>query len=151
MLQKMCLKNFCIKFKKKMKWHLVFSQRFNLKHEWISFCKKVWKKPGLSRLNPSLIWAQLLPPAEPCAPDICGKDAICTVQDGNAICSCPEGLTGDPLVECSNYGSCGPPNPCGPNTECFEAYSSTEPTCECLPGMVTMTFLYVFSLKPRCT
>merc|ERR1712013_602667 len=37
----------------------------------------------------------------PCSANPCGAGAVCSVQGGNnVICSCPDGLQGDPLVSC---------------------------------------------------
>ena len=40
---------------------------------------------------------------DPCDPNPCGTGAVCEVAEGNALCSCPQGMTGDPLVECGKY------------------------------------------------
>ena len=53
-----------------------------------------------------------------------------------------------PFFRTVTYGGCGPPNPCGPNTECFEAYSSSEPTCECLPGFIRAPSPQAGCIKP---
>lgn len=40
---------------------------------------------------------------DPCTTgDKCGVNADCTVQAHNVICECKDGLSGDPLVFCSN-------------------------------------------------
>ena len=40
---------------------------------------------------------------DPCDPNPCGTGAVCEVAEGKALCSCPQGMTGDPLVECGKY------------------------------------------------
>ena len=40
---------------------------------------------------------------DPCEPNPCGANAVCEVAEGNALCSCPQGMTGDPLVKCGKY------------------------------------------------
>ena len=40
---------------------------------------------------------------DPCDPNPCGTGAVCEVAEGNALCSCPQGMTGDPLVKCGKY------------------------------------------------
>lgn len=57
----------------------------------------------------------------------CGQNAICTVINHDPICSCPQGLQGNPFEYCT-VPPTGPPElpftcnsvPCGPNTECRE-------------------------------
>jgi hypothetical protein len=39
--------------------------------------------------------------ADPCDPNPCGAGAKCENDIGNAVCSCPTGKAGDPLVRCS--------------------------------------------------
>ena len=40
---------------------------------------------------------------DPCVPNPCGTGAVCEVAEGNALCSCPQGMTGDPLVKCGKF------------------------------------------------
>ena len=40
---------------------------------------------------------------DPCDPNPCGTGAVCEVAEGKALCSCPQGMTGDPLVKCGKY------------------------------------------------
>lgn len=67
--------------------------------------------------------------SDPCI-GTCGQNAICTVINHNAICSCPHGLYGNPFDHCSvpippipgdgdARGTCDSIQ-CGPNTECRE-------------------------------
>ena len=37
---------------------------------------------------------------DPCASDPCATEAFCSTRNHQAQCSCPEGWTGDPTVEC---------------------------------------------------
>lgn len=37
---------------------------------------------------------------DPCSKNICAENAICEVYNHNAICSCPFGYIGDPLILC---------------------------------------------------
>ena len=38
-----------------------------------------------------------------CDDSICGRDAVCEEEDGKTKCSCPEGMTGDPFIECREF------------------------------------------------
>ena len=40
---------------------------------------------------------------DPCEPNPCGAGAKCVSDKGNALCSCPVGKTGNPLVRCGKY------------------------------------------------
>ena len=40
---------------------------------------------------------------DPCDPNPCGTGAVCEVAEGKALCSCSQGMTGDPLVKCGKY------------------------------------------------
>ena len=42
---------------------------------------------------------------DPCEPNPCGAGAHCENDQGNALCSCPKGKSGDPLVRCSKFHS----------------------------------------------
>ncbi|KAG8229966.1 hypothetical protein J437_LFUL008539 [Ladona fulva] len=69
----------------------------------------------------------------------CGKDALCEVNDHKTTCSCPKGMTGNPLERCRPMTSedlCSP-NPCGKNAKCtaskdIEGYPVA--SCSCPPG-----------------
>lgn len=41
------------------------------------------------------------PYLDPCEPNPCGAGATCENDFGNALCSCPIGTRGEPLVRCS--------------------------------------------------
>lgn len=63
---------------------------------------------------------------DPCV-GTCGQNALCTVVQHNPICSCPQGLYGNPFEHCStpitpipNIPSSCDSAQCGPNTECRE-------------------------------
>ena len=38
-----------------------------------------------------------------CKPSPCGDSALCSLAHGAAICSCPEGMTGNPLERCCKW------------------------------------------------
>ena len=38
-----------------------------------------------------------------CDEGICGSNAICEEVDGKIKCSCPEGMRGDPFIECREF------------------------------------------------
>ncbi|KAK9880680.1 hypothetical protein WA026_011916 [Henosepilachna vigintioctopunctata] len=63
----------------------------------------------------------------------CGVGAICHLKLDEAICSCPYGYTGDPLVKCKLLEQLCRVSPCGPNTKCIISASS-KPICKCLPN-----------------
>ncbi|KAG8232833.1 hypothetical protein J437_LFUL013159, partial [Ladona fulva] len=62
---------------------------------------------------------------DPC-PGVCGINALCHVYDHIAICTCPEGFTGDAFVHCiekptlpdRNVTDICLPSPCGPYSQC---------------------------------
>lgn len=57
---------------------------------------------------------------DPC-PGVCGANAICSVINHNPLCTCPQGLYGNPFVHCSvieeEPETCNTIQ-CGPNAEC---------------------------------
>ena len=71
------------------------------------------------------------PPTNPCQPNPCGIDALCEVDNGNPICSCARGKTGNPFVRCIPDGDRCPGNQCGPNSGCRMV--ADRPVCYCLP------------------
>lgn len=82
--------------------------------------------------------------ANPCV-GTCGIGARCEVINHNPICSCPEGLTGDPFTRCNelppppkpaprpNTDPCIP-SPCGPNAQCRAV--GDQPSCSCNPNYI---------------
>ena len=38
-----------------------------------------------------------------CDGSICGSNAVCEEADGKTKCSCPEGMSGDPFIECREF------------------------------------------------
>ncbi|KAF4530013.1 hypothetical protein B566_EDAN009189 [Ephemera danica] len=84
---------------------------------------------------------------DPC-PGVCGEGARCDVPHHNPVCSCPEGMMGDPFVRCralppvattnprnerhSRTRDVCLPYPCGPNSKCEDRNGN--PICSCLPG-----------------
>ncbi len=73
----------------------------------------------------------VLPPTNPCIPSPCGTDSVCEVDNGNPICSCPRGKTGNPFVRCIPDGPACKGNVCGPNAGC--RLVGSQPVCFCLP------------------
>lgn len=55
---------------------------------------------------------------DPCrTPDVCGKGAVCHVENHQATCSCPPRTTGDPrsqcvALECLRHGDCAADKSC---------------------------------------
>lgn len=43
----------------------------------------------------------ILVPQNPCDPNPCGMHALCEIDNGNPICYCPKGMTGNPFKSCS--------------------------------------------------
>uniref|UniRef100_A0A6E8W1C0 Dumpy n=1 Tax=Anopheles coluzzii TaxID=1518534 RepID=A0A6E8W1C0_ANOCL len=86
---------------------------------------------------------------DPCS---CGSNAICTIKNHRAVCSCEDGYEGNPNVACRAIGcrvdsecetskacvngNCVNPcldhNPCGIGAECFGRANRAE--CRCLSG-----------------
>lgn len=75
----------------------------------------------------------------------CGTNAVCKVINHKPLCSCSDGYTGNPNIECIHVylppkepsvkdpGNPCEPTPCGPNSRCLvsiEGYA----TCSCLPN-----------------
>lgn len=72
---------------------------------------------------------------DPC-PGSCGYAAHCRVLKHHPICSCPNNLVGNPLLECHledvpQLNPCSP-SPCAANTECVA--QRRDAVCRCLPG-----------------
>jgi len=63
--------------------------------------------------------------ADPCesTESPCGIRAECEVADEKAVCSCPQGLTGDPLVQCgcSDTSECKNDQYCNSQHKCVES------------------------------
>ena len=74
---------------------------------------------------------------DPCQTTSCGTRAICEVEFHTAICVCPAGLQGNPLVACIEAGCTSNPD-CPTNAKCdFVSGSSfTRRECQtlCNPG-----------------
>ncbi|ROT61485.1 hypothetical protein C7M84_020737 [Penaeus vannamei] len=98
---------------------------------------------------------------DPC-PTACGNGAQCTVVNHRAVCSCPQGLQGDPYTQCVVSPIVGTtpsptpmqptaktpcePNPCGQNAECKPV--GLDERCSCLPGFFGNPYDYC---RPECT
>lgn len=86
---------------------------------------------------------------DPC-PGTCGINARCQVVNHNPICSCSDGLSGDPFTRCTEIIVRVPvqpcdPNPCGPNSICQVRGES--PACSCLENYVGTPP----NCRPECT
>lgn len=86
---------------------------------------------------------------DPC-PGSCGVDANCHVLNHVSVCTCNEGFTGNPFVQCSRIPATTPtpvksdpcnPSPCGPNAECFNG------ECSCLLEYIGNPYE---SCRPEC-
>ncbi|KAH1017853.1 hypothetical protein HUJ05_008447 [Dendroctonus ponderosae] len=83
---------------------------------------------------------------DPCA-GTCGSGAVCTVINHNPICSCPEGLEGNPFLNCRQapvveelpstteepINPCVP-TPCGQNSIC--QIKESRPVCSCIANYI---------------
>ena len=73
----------------------------------------------------------------PCLTTICGTRALCEVDFHTAVCVCPLGLQGNPLVACFEAG-CSSNNDCATNEICdyVPGTSFTKKECQplCAPG-----------------
>ena len=66
---------------------------------------------------------------DPCNPNPCGNGANCEVTENNvAVCTCPDGMIGDPITQCTD------PTPCGTGAEC--QVSDNNALCSCLDGQI---------------
>ena len=68
----------------------------------------------------------------PCLTTQCGSRAQCDVDFHTAICTCPPGLQGNPLVACIEAG-CSSNNECATNEVCDYAPGSSFSRKECQP------------------
>lgn len=73
---------------------------------------------------------------DPC-PGSCGLGAYCKCEKHHPVCFCNKGLSGNPLVQCSNDEpprSTSPcvPSPCGHNTKC--TVTRNRAVCSCIPA-----------------
>lgn len=72
---------------------------------------------------------------------VCGKDALCRVENRKPICSCPKDHKGHPFEACIPFTRedlCRP-NPCGSNAVCTPGYDQAgndRPVCTCPAGYV---------------
>ena len=78
---------------------------------------------------------------DPCQ-GTCGSNTKCQVYNHNPVCSCPEGLTGDPFVSCVaespkdiniDQNHCSP-SPCGLNSIC--QVKQNRPVCSCVENFI---------------
>jgi hypothetical protein len=90
---------------------------------------------------------------DPC-PGACGYNARCESINHSPICSCSQGLTGDPFKGCievvkppimpQTIDPCQP-SPCGPNSKCVSR--NNEAICSCLPDNIGSPP----NCRPECT
>jgi hypothetical protein len=79
---------------------------------------------------------------DPC-PGTCGQNAKCQVINHNPICSCSNGMTGDPFSRCyqapirpdpvTQENPCVP-SPCGPNSQCRNIGGTS--ACSCMQNFI---------------
>ncbi|VEN50381.1 unnamed protein product, partial [Callosobruchus maculatus] len=90
---------------------------------------------------------------DPC-PGSCGQNALCTVINHGAVCSCSPGHTGDPFRGCIPTPARLPieevrnpcvPSPCGTNAICKERNGAG--SCTCLPEYIGNPYE---GCKPEC-
>ena len=64
--------------------------------------------------------------ADPCSSSTtsCGTNAICSVENHQAVCSCPAGLTGDPARGCRH-----PVQVCSSSVQCRKGYKCVGGVC----------------------
>ena len=63
--------------------------------------------------------------SNPCdSPNTCGPNALCSVSGHRAVCSCPQGLTGDPKRGCRH-----PLQTCSSPIQCPKGYKCVGGTC----------------------
>ena len=65
---------------------------------------------------------------DPCTISFCGLNAQCKVRNHQALCSCPTGMTGNPIERCNQkLVQCSVRNPCtNPAQVCAEGVCSIE-------------------------
>jgi len=73
----------------------------------------------------------------PCnLPDMCGLNAECLTRSHQPVCSCGQGMTGDPFTSCRRFRPeeyCNP-SPCGANTNCRVRNNRAE--CSCIENYI---------------
>jgi len=75
---------------------------------------------------------------DPCTISQCGTNAVCLTQNHQALCSCPPGLSGDPLTYCQMPSqSCTSASDCGEGGVCVGGICASK--CgkspdDCLPN-----------------
>lgn len=87
--------------------------------------------------------------ADPC-PGTCGTNAECSVFNHLPSCTCIQGFSGDPFVNCYKVVVQPPQNPCNPtpcgsNSQCRDV--NNQAVCSCLLGY----FGSPPSCRPECT
>ena len=76
----------------------------------------------------------------PCINNRCGVNAKCTPSNHEALCSCENGLTGDPLKICENPPkACARDSSCSAGSKCVNGFCNlicTNTESDCLPNEV---------------
>ena len=68
---------------------------------------------------------------DPCVSIICGRRAECKAESHRAVCYCPPGMQGNPLIACTEVG-CTSNSECSSQEKCdYSSPSSTKK--ECIP------------------
>ena len=66
---------------------------------------------------------------DPCLSIICGRRAECKAEAHRAVCYCPPGMQGNPLIACSEVG-CSSNSDCSDREKCdYLSPSSTKKEC----------------------
>ena len=68
---------------------------------------------------------------DPCDRIQCGSRAECRVEAHRAICFCPPGTQGNPLISCTEAG-CSSNSDCASNEKC-DYFTTSSSTKECQP------------------
>lgn len=74
---------------------------------------------------------------DPCGiPAICGVGAECQVRNHQPVCSCGQGMTGDPFNACRRFDprELCEPSPCGDNTNC--RVENSRAVCSCIDNYI---------------
>ena len=67
---------------------------------------------------------------DPCLDIICGSRADCRAEAHKAVCFCPPGMQGNPLIACSEVG-CTSNSDCSQNEKCdYQTRSSSRKDCQ---------------------
>lgn len=65
----------------------------------------------------------------PCHEDSCGEGALCVVEDYELKCICPEGLSGQPYIQCLRVEGCSSDSECSSSQACINGHCSSPCNC----------------------